>query len=500
MGVAKQIVTGAREQVLKTYHAIGHALYRAAAPLRLMKKGHLALRAYGEHLKQTSAIKLTGFEMSIIGLGAMSINSSYSNLTGNVLMMTQDGAISTGFAVAGAMACSGLILTATTLATVRAIMRVPAIFKEARHEAEHYRHSPELAGRLIPFNKQFITRLAGYAGIGVGMSVVAQAVLNGGVDGVHLSHTGIELVSMLPAMMTESAQKIRWRETIAGDALRLLPIVAGFTALAQLGGEAQHLAQIVPLDWSAANTPMDAIRMGFQTLPWLSFTTSVICGTTIGALIAGQSLLASKAMLDKPGRFLGQAARLTGQFFSEDWRHAWRTMRLCAHIEGAAVSKVNSVAWRYDLAEAALKAKADPNFPIFGRSAVSRAAYTGDTTMLSLLLEHGAKLDTRDADGETPFLRAMAKPSRAAAIWLQRHGADIMAPDTENRTAADRAALILDTERGRKQARLLISLGLDPADEIWNGMSLEQAAAKAEQTAWYEHQVDQQAPRRCVIR
>jgi hypothetical protein len=80
------------------------------------------------------------------------------------------------------------------------------------------------------------------------------------------------------------------------------------------------------------------------------------------------------------------------------------------------------------LAQHLLELGADPNHCLFA------AAYNKDLAAIDLLVSYGANVEER-AEGETPFLGAIAWSHFAPAVRLLEHGADVNAQDLEGRTA-----------------------------------------------------------------
>jgi ankyrin repeat protein len=67
-----------------------------------------------------------------------------------------------------------------------------------------------------------------------------------------------------------------------------------------------------------------------------------------------------------------------------------------------------------------------------GFAPMHAAARGGNTDILSLLLEHGADVDSRDVYGRTPLIgqQCVEKENSDVGQYLLDHGADINARDT----------------------------------------------------------------------
>lgn len=104
-----------------------------------------------------------------------------------------------------------------------------------------------------------------------------------------------------------------------------------------------------------------------------------------------------------------------------------------------------------ELAKILLRAGANPNFELshhgLGGTAIHFAAANGYREVVALLLEHGAAVDTRDRDGETPLIKAASQAehdgeSRGLDIveLLLKKGADINAVSKMRGSALTAAA------------------------------------------------------------
>ncbi|MFQ6039423.1 MAG: sigma-70 family RNA polymerase sigma factor [Candidatus Poribacteria bacterium] len=86
-----------------------------------------------------------------------------------------------------------------------------------------------------------------------------------------------------------------------------------------------------------------------------------------------------------------------------------------------------------EIAKLLIRSGADVNLPRdWGNSALHCAA--GDDEVVECLLEHGAKVDDRNNDGQTPLHAAMESGNLKAAELLIKHGAEINAKDKQGKT------------------------------------------------------------------
>lgn len=72
----------------------------------------------------------------------------------------------------------------------------------------------------------------------------------------------------------------------------------------------------------------------------------------------------------------------------------------------------------------------NPNKPRLNGTPLTIAAYTGQTEVIEVLIEHGAAVDLPDEGGSSPLLCALQNRHVAAARSLLAHGAD---PSTSDR-------------------------------------------------------------------
>jgi len=76
----------------------------------------------------------------------------------------------------------------------------------------------------------------------------------------------------------------------------------------------------------------------------------------------------------------------------------------------------------------------------YGWTALMHAARLGDADIVSLLLEHGAKIDVQDKDGWTALMRAAAKGHDSVVKILLNHHAAMNLQDKDGYTALHWAA------------------------------------------------------------
>ena len=98
--------------------------------------------------------------------------------------------------------------------------------------------------------------------------------------------------------------------------------------------------------------------------------------------------------------------------------------------------------------ELLLNAGARPGVGLGSNTLVHIAADRGSAGVISVLLRHGLPLDMRDAEGRTPFQKAVAAHHWDAFTLLRSKGANANARDLEGNTALDLAAASQDDSVG----------------------------------------------------
>jgi len=94
----------------------------------------------------------------------------------------------------------------------------------------------------------------------------------------------------------------------------------------------------------------------------------------------------------------------------------------------------------------------------FGAESLHRAAMTGDSERLAMLLDRGAAVDAVDADGRTALIVAALQGRTEAVRVLLAHGAAVNARDRDGRSALSVArarheeamSLLLERAGGRE--------------------------------------------------
>ena len=111
---------------------------------------------------------------------------------------------------------------------------------------------------------------------------------------------------------------------------------------------------------------------------------------------------------------------------------------------------------------------------------VSRAAQFNHTKLISLLVENGAKVNTHDSEGRSPFLNAVAAGHVGSARLLIKLGADVNATDLLMKTCVH---IAVENEQFKMLAMLLDSRPgttlLYKAD-LWDRVPLHHAAKSKE--------------------
>ncbi len=95
-----------------------------------------------------------------------------------------------------------------------------------------------------------------------------------------------------------------------------------------------------------------------------------------------------------------------------------------------------------------------------GVSALSIAAYYGQSEIVRLLLTHGADVNERAEDGQTPLMAAVQHGHHSTIQGLIEHGADLNAQTNDGRNASNYADWWCDP---CGTAELLLAAGADPA-------------------------------------
>jgi len=123
---------------------------------------------------------------------------------------------------------------------------------------------------------------------------------------------------------------------------------------------------------------------------------------------------------------------------------------------------------RHRVVELLLQKGADPNLSIPPQSIspLAIAASAGDLSSVRILLNHGAHIDTRDADEETAFLEAAQRGNGLAIMEeLVRAGANIHAVND----LGDNAIMLAAWQHHLENVKLLIRLGVDPCAKSNDG-------------------------------
>ena len=107
---------------------------------------------------------------------------------------------------------------------------------------------------------------------------------------------------------------------------------------------------------------------------------------------------------------------------------------------------------------------------------VSRAAQFNHTKLISLLVENGAKLNTLDGEGRTPFLNAVAAGTVGSARVILKLGADVNTTDLLMKTCVH---IAVENEQLKMLSMLLASrpgtTNLYKVD-LWDRVPLHYAA------------------------
>ena len=107
---------------------------------------------------------------------------------------------------------------------------------------------------------------------------------------------------------------------------------------------------------------------------------------------------------------------------------------------------------------------------------VCRAAQFNHTKLISLLVENGAKVNTHDGEGRSPFLNAVAAGHVGSARLLLKLGADVNATDLLMKTCVH---IAVENEQFKTLAMLLDSrpgTALLYKADLWDRVPLHYAA------------------------